>query len=873
VVRLSRETPDNLGKGFALLRLGNISSHFGDNQKAIEYLQQALETFRTIPYRRGEAIVLNDLAGIYGDSGDGQKALEFYSQALLIHREVKHRKGEGVTLNNMGLSYYSLDEKEKALGYFMQSLEIRREMKDFGGEATTLNNIGGLYDELGQRKMALEFYKQALAMYRKIDNRDGEATALNNIGFVYSKQGKKRKALLFYQQSLEIRQAIGNKRDEALSLNNIGSLYDALNEKVKALDFFQRSLSIRRQIGDRDGEATTLNNIGGVYSDLGDKEKALDYLNQALPIFRVIGNRADEARVLSNIGFLLEEQSQSELSIVFYKKSVNLYESVRSINRKLSPELIQSYTKTFSKTYNRLADLLIKQGRLPEAQAVLELLKLRELNDYTREARIQPPQGISLSPAEQAALDDILKRYTTINEFATQISRCEESKCAQLSELRNQRDRQNSAVRGALDRLRTTLTTQALDLGKLNTNEFTSKAKEIVNAQPGTILIYPIVQAQKIQFLLAFKAGSGDNAAVTFRSIEGPTIDNATVFKTAQQLREHLSTPDSNLAQLQATSQTLYNWLIKPLEPEINQPNVKHLVFASDKATRYIPLGVLHDGKDYLINKPYTITTILAASETKARSPRPKNPTILALGASVFKTAPNLPYVQQELGAIVQTANNPKGIFPGKQAFNDQFDFLALKDQLANYNFLHIATHGALDPGNVDNSYLLPGKGDNITKDNIQTLHDYGLGNIDLVVLSACNTAVGTSANSRDINASGLELSGLSYYFMKGNDGAKSVLASLWAVSDPSTALMMKNFYTHLSQGKTKAEAIRQAQRDLLNLNSEATTQSAIASLPRFIEPLPDAKPQSKARSQTSRAPGYSHPYYWAPFILIGNSQ
>ncbi|HEY9751500.1 MAG TPA: CHAT domain-containing protein, partial [Coleofasciculaceae cyanobacterium] len=668
------------------------------------------------------------------------------------------------------------------------------------------------------------------------------------------------------QQALQLWQRVGDQKSAATTLLGIGRVYDALGQKQEALNYYNQALPLWRAVGDRSGEATTLNNIGGVYDDLGQKQEALNYYNQALPLWRAVGDRSGEATTLNNIGYLLNGQKQPELAIVFYKQSVNVYESLRDANRSLPRDLQASFSKTFAYTYQNLADLLIKQGRLPEAQAVLELLQLKDLREYTRDAKLQTP-GISLTPEEQQAFDQILKEYTTFNQLATQITSCEANPkaagCDQLPQLYRQRDQINAAVERELDRLRATLAQQAIDPSQLNTEELNQAARAIVTAQPGTIFIYPILQEKKIQFFLAFQAGDG---ALSFKPVAGVNVDSETLFTTANKLRDLLRSPDSDLKQLQATSKQLYDWLIKPLEPEINQKTVKHLVFASNKATRYIPLGALYDGKDYLINKPYTLSIVLSASTTDPEADRPATPNILAAGATTFASADPLPYVGQEIDAIVKTQDHPEGVFPGRALLDQAFDFASLQANLKGFNFLHIATHGILDPGNIDNSVLLPGKGELIDKTKIRSLRNYGLGNIHLVVLSACNTAVGTSAaTGSDPTGQRLELSGISYYFMQ--DGAKAVLASLWAVGDPSTALLMQRFYFYLAQGQSKNQALRQAQRDLLQLKDKAAAQQALTALPRGpgVRPL---LPPPRAG-----APGYTHPFYWAPFILIGNGK
>ena len=608
---------------------------------------------------------------------------------------------------------------------------------------------------------------------------------------------------------------------------------------------------MKRVVGDRSDEAKTLNNIGRVYDDLGKKQEALDYYNQALPLRRVVGDRSGEAITLNNIAFVMRGQQQPELSIAVFKQSVNVYESIRKDNEKLPKELRESYAKSIAPTYQALADLLIKQGRLPEAQAVLELLKLKELNTYTRDLP-KTSSGISFTAEEQKALDEFLNTYRTAATFARQLSDCAEIKCPTLTQLQDQRDRNNKIIREMLDRLRITLKDQVIDLSKLNTEEFNNAAKAIVNAQPGTILIYPIITETKIQFLLAFKAGAGNDAAVTFRAIDGETINSETVFKTAQTFRESLQSANSDLPKLKATSQQLYRWLIKPLEPEINQPHIKHLVFATDRVTRNLPIAALHDGQNYLITKPYSLITITSATGTAPNALPPSSPKVLAVGASQFTGASALPYVEAETNAIVQTTQTPKGIFPGDRFLNQQFTFDTLKSNLSSHNTLHIATHGFLDAGNIDNSHLLTSNGDKIDKSKIQLLNDYGLNNIHLVILSACNTATGGK------NSDGLEIAGISHYFMK--NGTKSVIASLWQVNDPATALFMQQFYQQIQSGKTKAQALQQVQQAFITERLTLKDAEAIDRGVRLY--IPGQLPVNSL----------AHPYYWSPFILIGNN-
>ena len=219
------------------------------------------------------------------------------------------------------------------------------------------------------------------------------------------------------------------------------------------------------------------------------------------------------------------------------------------------------------------------------------------------------------------------------------------------------------------------------------------------------------------------------------------------------------------------------------------------------------------------------------------------------------------------MNAIVKTAANPKGIFPGDRYLNSQFTFKTLKDNLEKHNILHIATHGFLDSGNIDESYLLTSQGEKIKKSEIQSLNSYGLPNIHLVILSACNTGTGGK------NSDNLEIAGISHYFM--TNGAKSIIASLWQVNDSATALFMQQFYKHMQSGKTKGQAIQQVQKDLIE--GRLTFKDAQAIDGRAPVSQASDSPTSSTSVRTQMRPrspvnSLAHPFYWSPFILIGNN-
>lgn len=846
---------DLLGKGRILNGMGAVYYSLGEYPKALELYQQALEIRQAIGDRIGEAGSLNSIGIVRASLGKYDEALKLYEQAIEITKAIGSPAIEVNTLTNFGGVYYSLGQYPKALGFYQEALAIAKTINDRADEGNTLSNIGAIYNELGQYPQALEFYRQALVIRRNINDKAGEANTINNIGGVYRNLTQHFRALESYQESFKIRQSIGDKAGEGATLNNIGLIYDTLGKYSQALEAYQQALATLQTVGDRSAVGLTLNNIGIIYYKLGQPTDALESFKQALGIVREIGNPASESLTLNNIGYLLTQQNQPELAIAFYKQSINVTETIRRDLRVLPREQQKSYTQTVADTYRSLADLLLSQGRILEAQQVLELLKVEELRDFTKDARAGgQTSGIILTSNEE----QILKQHNSLIAFGREVDKCKQTRCEQLRELNSQLQ----ILSQQFDQTAQSLTPEirsrrAQDPGIFDPEDLPRKAREIVEAQPNTVLIYPFVLKDKIWLLWASQGG-----VVNSREISG--IGQQQLGETVLKFRQLLQNPTSSTSEIKATGKQLYDWLIKPLEAELKGNGIKNLVFSLDRVTRYIPMSALWDGENYLVEN-YTISTVLSADLTDVRDrlpPGTQNTSILALGLSDavegFNSLPNVPV---ELDAIVKpNPSSDRGIYPGQAFLNRAFNLSTLQDNLPGHQILHIATHGQFIPGRPDESFLVLGTGDQLKIPDIRTLQD--LANIHLVVLSACETALG--GPDRD----GVEIAGISYYFL--NAGAKSVIATLWLVNDTSTSLLMQRFYRNLANSTaqnpiTKAQALRQAQLNLLHgehLTAVDTEQRGLR-----VENQRETQPSTVGSTRSS----FTHPYYWAPFTLIGN--
>jgi CHAT domain-containing protein/Tfp pilus assembly protein PilF len=834
---LYRAVGDRSMEATTLTNIGSVYNALGEKPKALEYYNQALPLYRAVGDRGGEATTLTNIGTVYSALGEKPKALEYHNQALPFFRAVGDRGGEATTLTNIGIVYDALGEKPKALEYHNQALPLFRAVGDRSGEARTLNNIGGVYDALGEKPKALEYYNQALPLWRAVGDRGGEAATLTNIGTVYSALGEKPKALEYYNQALPLVRAVGDRGGEATTLNNIGAVYSDLGEKPKALEYYNQVLPLRRAVGDRGGEAATLNNIGTVYSDLGEKPKALEYYNQALPILRAVGDRSGEAKTLSYIGYVLTAQKQPELAIVFLKQSVANFEILRQNIRTLPQETQESYTKTVESTYRELADLLLKADRILEAQQVLDLLKVQELNTYLKNIR-GASQPIENLPPET----EILKKYTAIQTSAIALgqelttlrqtpeasrNRQQTDRIAQLDKLQDELNQQFNRftdrpdIQALIESLSPKVRRQTVDTADLNALRANLK-------QLNAVMIYPLILDDRLELII-----TTPDAPPLRRTVN---VKREELNKTIVAFRSELN-PNGDPADAKRHAQTLYNWLIKPLEADLKASNPKTLIYAPDGQLRYIPIGALHDGKQWLTER-YAINLITAKSLTNLTQQPRQQPKILAgaiggkesdnltvnVGSRSFSFA-GLPFTNTEIDAI-------QSLQPNTQALKEkQFTLAAIKPKFADYNILHLATHAAIVPVNPENSFILFGGNTTAT---LKDIENWTLSNFDLVVLSACET--GLAGNFGDSN--GEEILGLGYQFQ--SRGAKATIASLWRVADNSTQALMTEFYKALKSGQPKAQALQTAQRALI-------------------------------AKKDPNNPDFNQPYHWASFILIGN--
>jgi CHAT domain-containing protein len=312
----------------------------------------------------------------------------------------------------------------------------------------------------------------------------------------------------------------------------------------------------------------------------------------------------------------------------------------------------------------------------------------------------------------------------------------------------------------------------------------------------------------------------------------------------------------------------LYQTVVAPVAQDLHQAHAQTLLWSLDGVLRYLPLAALHDGEQYLLER-YRLVVFTPASHTRLKDlPRPQ---WTGLGVGVSKAHAYfaaLPAVPEELRSIIRdpTQPEPQGVLPGTIHLDEAFTAPVLRAALRQgYPVVHIASHFQFRPGDETASFLLLGDGSHLTLAQLKTWPQPFQG-VDLLTLSACNSAL------IGVAAEGTEVEGFAVLAQR--QGAKAVVATLWAVADKSTQTLMQTFYRlrENQPGLPKVEALRQAQLALLRGTGQSV--GAVTTEVRgldLVQAGSRATPGVLPRFTPDLQAPYAHPFYWAPFLLIGN--
>ncbi|MBE9228954.1 CHAT domain-containing protein [Phormidium sp. LEGE 05292] len=869
-----------------------------------------------VPSQANPQVLIEQSRKLY-DVGQFTEAVTILQQVAELFRAKGDKVGEAIALSNLSVSYKQLGQLETAYSYITASLKLlnnserathRYVNKTENSElvlAQILDIQGNLQLELAKAQPALESWKQADNIYHRIGDRIGQIRSQINIAQAQQALGMYRQARITLEQ---VNQTLATQPDsitKATALRSLGDVLQLIGDLDNSLKLLQQSKDIAENLKSPTEISATLLSLGNTQVALGNRSRTtsdniiaekytpLNCTNKfpsagAQKFYQQAAQFYEQAAANSTSSLAQVQAQLNHLSVLIqlnkWLEAQNLSAEIKSklsktplshaaisaqINFAQNLVCFKQATADDVPTWQEIAQyfgVAIEQSksiddRRLEAYALgalgglyLETQNLNQAEEITQKALLlaQEIKAEYIAYLWQWQLGYILKSQGDVRSAIASYTEAVNT----LKSLRSDlvalnpdvqfsfRDNVEPVYRQLVDLLLKPLTggtqgevnqknlkqardvIEALQLSELENffREACLQAKpqqidEIVDkTDPTSAVIYPIILPDRLEIILKLPTDSELHNFTTYKP-------QSEIESNLEKLQQYLREPD-RINDVKKLSEQVYNWLIEPLATELEKKQIKTLVFVLDGYLRNVPMAVLYDNKQqkYLIQK-YAIAVAPGLQLVESKSLQRGKLYALIGGVSEErqiegKSFTPLENVNQELQEIKSEV--PRS----QQLVNQNFTESDLKNRINSVPFsvVHLATHGQFS-SNANDTFILTWKELLKAKDfdNLLRLRDSSeSSSIELLVLSACQTAAGD-------RRAALGLAGIAV-----RAGARSTLATLWSVDDRSTAELMSQFYQELANAQvSKAEALRRAQLTLLA--------------------------------------NYEIPYFWAPYVLVGN--
>ena len=774
-------------------------------------------------------------------NGDYDTALKTSEERITLARQIGDRPSLASALQQRAGQLESLGRLAEASKSAAEAMELAVQNADPVQRAWVFNEQASIAAAYGQQQERVRVLGLAIALAHEAGDRYAEGAMLANHSFALVElrdldgglqEGRHAEEVAGKTVTDEFRLKILGKRGEILWRK--GLLADAEATLREALQLSRRSLPQEVPF--------LLITTARVVADRGDYKAALATVEEAVAIDRTRAGKPSGA--ISAQGILLARSGDDARALIALREATERAESgggevpweplfwlgtiqarsgdvtraltslgraVKSIEGGESAldddQARARYWSDKVGVYQLLIKLLLGKGDVEGALRYLERAKVAELNDVQRRAG----PGSDPEALQAVELEAQESRFRHLLDDEMKKPRRNTERVNQLSDTLHGINKRRSTFIAKLAR-----NTSLFDDYALRPLELEQIQKHL---PAGILLVTPVLLDDRVVVFAVSSTG------ITYRE---SMVSSAEVTRLVEALRAEMharrlnadieaegsdSPVKASLDRLLPISQKLYDIILRPVL-EFDVP--KALVVSPAGVLRYLPFAALHDGKQWLVERTTVLgMTTLDRENLAATKGPPRGTSLLAIS----NPDGTLPGAEREVAAIRKLFAH-SSVLDGAAA-----TMAAMRDQLRapGYDILHIAAHGKLDALNPDQSrILLAGKP--LTYDEIP---DLNATRTRLVVLSACDTAVGTGGT-------GVEIAGLAYQFRRTD--VHSVLATLWPVDDSTTAQLMTDFYKELKSGKDYPAALALAQRKM------ATGTSA----------------------------RYRHPVYWAPFLLLG---
>lgn len=861
-VAIFQEQGEDLRRAIALSNLSLAYQQLGEWNKAEKAISASIELLKTQDDSEQNLSILARAYNIQGrlryEKGQSEKALEDWKEATRIHEELGNLEGiisskinQIQALQALGLYRQARDilgEIEGAIAQLPDSIVKIRALRSFGdllramGELDTRENPNNCQvgqsetrcdaeDILQESLKVAERVKQSAspseipeihseigAVWLSLGNtlrakgnlvRDRASTSINFDYLPWQYQRREeipKNAQQFYEEAaVQYRNAIATPSiataTKIKAQLNLLSLF-VEGEQSSEIDRLKRSIEIdklpqsRASVYAKVSLAKSLAFWQQKDQNFNDRAEIEELLERALQEARSLKDERAESYVLGNIGGFYEylagpeepHQSQQNLKSESQQKAVELTQKALNLIQPLAaPDLAYQWQW-------QLGRLLVEQGKTESAiatyQTAVNSLELIRSDLLAINPEIQFSFRDNVEPLYRQLVDLILSpekiNSPSLTQSLEQVIKIIDS--LQLAELEN---------------------FLGCDLGQfqdLDRNE----------PDPNAATIYPILLKNRLAIIFDIP---GQQPRLGYRETE---ISYSEIARTLRALGKALEI-SGNTPEVLEEAEKVYQWVIKPLDPVLERNRqIQTLVFVLDGELRNIPMGVLYDGEQYLLQKDYAIAV---APRLKLFAPKPieQKLNIFLGGVNLFQTIAGREFesierLEEELDGIIA-----EPIATGELILNERFTKANIRQQFQTGNFsaIHWKTHGVFS-SNPEETYIVAYE-DIIAARDLSTLIQTDRAEpLELLVLSACETAKG---DRRAV----LGLAGIAV-----QSGARSAISTLWKADDAANTELMVRFYQQLSQGKSKGRALREAQLSLLNA-------------------------------------GYSAPHLWATYILVGN--
>jgi CHAT domain-containing protein len=727
-----------------------------------------------------------------------------------------------------GLRFYQSGAFEEAATNWLEAARIYKQQAKLLAHSTALVQLSRAYQALGQYRKALQILSEALESAKQTGDRSHIAAVLGSLGNAYLLTGASVEASQYLQEGLQLARAEEDNGLAAVILNNLGNLLALQGESNEALSAYAESVTLSRQTGNYATAVRALTNSAREAIQHEKYDEARAQLSMASELVPRLEPSRDKAYSLLSLGLAYNDlrphlpEDHDRL----------LRQAAEAFNEATRVAQTTGDVRAGSYAWGYLGSLYEQQQRYEEALELTRRAVLAAQQRYAPESlyRWQWQTGRLLKALGH--LDEAIEAYKravdTLQSFRQEITLGDGRGRLSVHEalgpvyyglvdllLQRAALRPESAelvsylieARGVVESLKAVELQDYFQDDCVDALRTTTASLDVVSET--AVVIYPIILPDRTELLVSLPTG--------LKRITVP-VDADTITKEVRAFRRRLEKRTTR--QYLPHAQKLYNWLIRPLEADLAASVVDTLVFVPDGPLRTIPMAALHDGKQFLISK-YALAITPGLNLTDPRPLQRANLLLLAAGLSAaVQNFPALPNVASEI-------ENIQTLYDSEILFDQTFLLSSTENALVKkpFSIVHIASHAQFR-GNIEETFLLTFD-DKLTLDRLEEmigLFRFREEPLELLTLSACQTAAGD-------DRAALGLAGIAI-----KAGARSALATLWYINDQSSSDLVTEFYRQLQDPLiSRAKALQRAQLQLLN------------------------------------EPGYEHPGYWAPFLLINN--